>query len=556
MFDKNQSSPYEVDKRISTFLQQRVEQMKQAGMPARDLLFYYIGHGVFALGSDQAFHLAIRSTRDESLRASAIAMAALAETLKTNARQLRRFVILDCCFAAEAFKYMQSAPYQAAQKQTVSVFEEKSRGSGFPRKGTTLLCSSGHKEASLLLPDESGTMFSEAFTQALVLGNARQREKTRLSLYDVKTVLEGVLEHSTKGNAPRPFVSSPDQSDGDVASIPFFPNPRAKTKHDQEGTQISSSERSLQKIRQKWLKEGNSIRDLKRSEETLKAIEQAIRQHSNDAVAYYAKGYTLNDLKRPKEALVAIEQAIRLDSSIADFYKGKGNVLLALKQYKEALEAFEQAIHLNPNYVFAYTNKGVALNTLKRHEEALKAIEQAIRLAPNDVTAYYNKGLTLKYLKQYEAALTVYEQAIRLDPHNSAAHSEKGLILNIFKRHEEALKAVEQAIRLDPHSAVAYNYKSIILGSLNRDEEALKAIEQAILIDPTSILAYFGKGFIFDKAERYEEALINYEKAIRLDPNSAWAYYNKSLVLRKLKRDEEARATYEQAIRLDPSLKE
>jgi hypothetical protein len=251
LFDRNQSSPYEVDRRISTFLQERTSLMKKAGMPAKDLLFYYIGHGIFALGPDQAFHLAIRSTRDESLRASAIAMAALAETLKTNARQLRRFVILDCCFAAEAFKYMQSAPYQAAQKQTISAFEEKSRGHGFPRKGTTLLCSSGHKEASLLLPDESGTMFSEAFIQTLVMGNARQREKTHLSLYDMKMVLEGVLEHSTKGNAPRPFVSSPDQSDGDVASIPFFPNARAQIKRNHKETQVHSSEKMSQKNRQK-----------------------------------------------------------------------------------------------------------------------------------------------------------------------------------------------------------------------------------------------------------------------------------------------------------------
>lgn len=116
-------------------------------------------------------------------------------------------------------------------------------------------------------------MFSEAFIRTLALGNARQHEKTYLSLYDVKTALEGVLEHSTKGNAPRPFVSSPDQSDGDVASIPFFPNARAKTKRSQEKVQAYSSERLLQKIRQQWLKEGNSTRDIKRSAETLAAIE-------------------------------------------------------------------------------------------------------------------------------------------------------------------------------------------------------------------------------------------------------------------------------------------
>src|SRR5579859_4968111 len=72
LFDKHQSSPDEVDQAIGGFLDKRISIMKQAGTPARDLLFYYIGHGVFAPGYDQAYHLAIRSTRDESLRTSAV----------------------------------------------------------------------------------------------------------------------------------------------------------------------------------------------------------------------------------------------------------------------------------------------------------------------------------------------------------------------------------------------------------------------------------------------------------------------------------------------------
>src|SRR6266705_6190980 len=41
------SSPSEIDQRIGTFLQERILRMKQGGTPARDLLFYYIGHGLF-----------------------------------------------------------------------------------------------------------------------------------------------------------------------------------------------------------------------------------------------------------------------------------------------------------------------------------------------------------------------------------------------------------------------------------------------------------------------------------------------------------------------------
>jgi WD40 repeat protein len=184
---------------------------------------------MFAPGYDQAYHLAIRCTRDDSLRFSAIAMAALAETLKARARHLRRMVILDCCFAAESFKYMQAAPDQVALRQTTSAFEEKSKRSGFPSRGTALLGSSGHKEPSLILRNESGTMFSEALIHALTSGNTRQPDATHLSLYELKTLAEDALENLGEGSAPRPFLSSPDQSDGDVAAIPFFPNGAAKS---------------------------------------------------------------------------------------------------------------------------------------------------------------------------------------------------------------------------------------------------------------------------------------------------------------------------------------
>lgn len=228
LFDTKQQSPNEVDQAIGEFLTQRIVQLKQAETPASDLLFYYIGHGMFAPGHDQAYHLAIRCTRDESLRFSAIGVAALAETLKAKARHLRRVVILDCCFAAESFKYMQAAPDQVALQQTAFAFEEQSRRSGFPSRGTALLGSSGHKEPSLILRDESGTMFSEALIHALTTGNQRQPEAEYLSLYELKTLTEDALENLGEGSAPRPFLSSPDQSDGDVAAIPFFPNGAAK----------------------------------------------------------------------------------------------------------------------------------------------------------------------------------------------------------------------------------------------------------------------------------------------------------------------------------------
>lgn len=243
LFDQHQDNPNEVDLKISKFLSSRISQMKQSGTPAKDLLFYYIGHGILALDAEQAYHLAIRSTRRENISASAVVMASLAHTLKTQARHLRRIVILDCCFAAKAFPYLtQSDAEQAALLQTLSAFEDKRKGVGSPKKGTALLCSSGARDISLILSDESGTMFSEALTCALALGDAHQPGKTHLSLQELKLLTEDILETLPEGSAPRPFLACPDQSEGDMTFIPFFPNPRTREEKNRQGKTFLNEE--------------------------------------------------------------------------------------------------------------------------------------------------------------------------------------------------------------------------------------------------------------------------------------------------------------------------
>src|SRR6266567_2626165 len=220
LFDADQSAD-ELDVAIGQFLQQRMAVMKAMGNPARDLLLYFVGHGGF-VGRDSDFYLAIRRTRMDNPRASGLQMMTLADALVERAHDLRRIIILDCCFAAAAFSAFQSGPDQVALEKTVDAFEVQQKAVGVPTKGTTLLCSSNHKSPSLLLPDGSSTMFTKAFLDALIQGTPSQED--RFTLRDVKDVATDFL--SEMRNAPKPVVHSPDQSEGDVADIPFFPNAR------------------------------------------------------------------------------------------------------------------------------------------------------------------------------------------------------------------------------------------------------------------------------------------------------------------------------------------
>ncbi len=221
LFDTNQSSD-DIDKEIGFFLEKRVTEMREQGYTASDVLVYFVGHGGFTDG-DSHYFLAIRRTRIDNPSASSILIESLARTLKEKARHLRRILILDCCFSASASRFFQAEPTQVAIAQTIDAFKVLDKGYGFPTKGTSLLCSSRHNTPSLIAPDETYTLFSAALLQAVHTRYSSQQDA--LSLRTIASLTEHILFDVSAEKAPRPEIHSPDQSEGDVADVPFFPNP-------------------------------------------------------------------------------------------------------------------------------------------------------------------------------------------------------------------------------------------------------------------------------------------------------------------------------------------
>ena len=156
-----------------------------------------------------------------------------------------------------------------ALQKTSEAFHVGRKAIGYPTKGTTLLCSSNQKSPSLILPDGSSTMFSKAFLNALVQGTPSQQD--RLTLRDVKDLATDFL--SEIRNAPKPVVHSPDQSEGDVADIPFFPNPRieeermrrAEEERRRQAEEEQARKREEERLRKAEEEQARKIEDEKRA---------------------------------------------------------------------------------------------------------------------------------------------------------------------------------------------------------------------------------------------------------------------------------------------------
>jgi len=215
LFDST-SEPSQIITRMDTWLASNAKGMT-------DLLVYFVGHGHLE-GRQSDFLLLIRSSKKENLGSTSLRMDGLANTIKGRARNLRCIFILDCCFAASAYESLQQGELdRAAIRKATDALASPGEGTGTPRRGISLLCSSSSSTLSRIAPDESYTMFTEALLYALNHGNARLQQQY-LNLFELAVLIDEFLHKAYPDKAPKPEVHSPDQREGVVANIPFFPN--------------------------------------------------------------------------------------------------------------------------------------------------------------------------------------------------------------------------------------------------------------------------------------------------------------------------------------------
>jgi len=186
--------------------------MASSSTPPTDLIVYYTGHGGFSR-NDQSYFLAVHRTREGSEGATSIRYIDLASSIKRHANSLRKYLILDCCFAAAAVIKTQA---DLTQLVVDRVQDE------LPPSGTAVLCSSAAKLVSIAPPGEKYTMFSGALLKCLESGVPDA--PAGLTLEDIGLGARKIIQEKYPNEAVRPELHVPEQSHGNPARMPLFPN--------------------------------------------------------------------------------------------------------------------------------------------------------------------------------------------------------------------------------------------------------------------------------------------------------------------------------------------
>jgi hypothetical protein len=154
-------------------------------------------------------------------------MRQLAATVSKFARVARKFVILDCCYAAGAFVDWQRQGVGdvdiAIGLQAQNHFAQQSLGPQPPREsGTVLLCAC-NEDKWALYQDGKPTMFSGGLVQALRTGDHARGDM--LSVDDVLQLTHQFITEENENSAVKPWLRVAKGSEDALKAAPLFPNP-------------------------------------------------------------------------------------------------------------------------------------------------------------------------------------------------------------------------------------------------------------------------------------------------------------------------------------------
>jgi tetratricopeptide (TPR) repeat protein/thiol-disulfide isomerase/thioredoxin len=156
----------------------------------------------------------------------------------------------------------------------------------------------------------------------------------------------------------------------------------------------------------------------------LAAFDRAVALRKDWLPAVIDRANCLYQLKRYDEAIAALTEAIRLDPKRAPSYNERGLAYSNSLRHAEAIPDYTHAIELLPSSG-AYNNRGWAHLELGHLDEALADLDKALDIGPSNEVALGNRVRVFIAQKQYARALDDCNAALRQNPKSTWAVSRK-----------------------------------------------------------------------------------------------------------------------------------
>ncbi len=274
---------------------------------------------------------------------------------------------------------------------------------------------------------------------------------------------------------------------------------------------------------------------------SLNKYRRELADQPDSAWAWYRYGDTLLALKRPEDAVPILQQAVKLGPEIALFRYDLGLALYDLEQSEAARDVFAGIVADDPELKFAWSNLMIAsMTNLALSQEKLGQRDESIQtLLPAMDTALgilFNLGFLHFRAKRYEAALPYAHAAYVLKPNNEDVVHQYGTVLMEVKRLREAVKILKEAIALDPGCAGAWYDLGLAYARQKHLKMARGYFIKSLEVEPGRPWPYYDLACLDALEGKRESAFQNLHIAVERGFRDA-GYLRRDKDFRSLRRD-------------------
>jgi tetratricopeptide (TPR) repeat protein len=154
------------------------------------------------------------------------------------------------------------------------------------------------------------------------------------------------------------------------------------------------------------------------SEQAVKLLGIAVAHQEGQAraLSLYYRGAILNRLKRCDQALASLDEALAERPDLVLAREEKGEALWQLGRREEAVAVWSDAVKQNPNLPLANNFLAASAASLGQTDAAAAYEKQADRSTPNDPLFLWTIGMRLQNAGMNDLAEKHFQRAIQLNP--------------------------------------------------------------------------------------------------------------------------------------------
>lgn len=188
-------------------------------------------------------------------------------------------------------------------------------------------------------------------------------------------------------------------------------------------------------------------------------------------------------LKRYDESMRTVDQILRNDPQNADAYLMFGLNFKEKQDTVRAINSFQKAVELNPDLIDAWINLG-QLHAGLGNKIAAQYFNTALTIDPGNVDALHAKAQYLQDNNNLSGAIEVYKKINTVDSQYEEAYYNTGLLYLDLDSIPQAKTAFDVAIKVNPTFVQAYYFRGIAAEMLGNKTQAKADFEQALKLAP------------------------------------------------------------------------